>query len=192
MPFTRAGLSEEGIIAEIINGADLRLFIADARKLFAVGITIHRFSHGRSTFRKFLMGAFGPIVWIVVNPRVVLAVVAVLLRINFCVCFTRFLNGRWAIDATTGSARDNARNKAGAGIIARSLEDARCLIRCVFAVSSQQFMDSETIPVFCANNWGVDRPVEVTHFDDRFFVVYGCFPNGEERRQKSFAKTRAV
>ena len=148
MPITHAGLSEEGIITEVINGADLRFFLTDPRELFAVDITLLRFAHGHSTFCQFCMGAFRPVFWICINAGIMGAVMPILRRLYFRIIPSRFCDGRWAVDPAAGSARHNARNKAGSGIIARSFEDARRFRGCVFAVRGQKFMHSETIPVF--------------------------------------------
>ena len=78
MPFTHAGLSEEGIIAEIIGIAHFRFFLTDPDETITVEIPLLRFSHGSSSFRQFGMGTFRSIFGICIDAGIVLAVMAVL------------------------------------------------------------------------------------------------------------------
>ena len=74
------GISQKRIIAEIINGANFRLLFADPDETITVDITLLRFTHGRSAPNELGMGTFGPVFGLEINPRVMGAVMAVLLR----------------------------------------------------------------------------------------------------------------
>ena len=183
---------QKRIVTEVINGADLRFFVADPDETITVEIPLLRFTHGISTLHKFLMGTFGPITWIRLDSRIVRPIMPILRRIYPRVFFARFLDGRWTVDAATGSMRHNAGDKASPRIVPSSLQDARCFRPGVFPIRSQKFMYSETIPAFRADHGGVDRPVEIAHFHNRSLRSSRRFANGEERRKNALAKTRAV